>query len=188
MNDQVEIVAKSVEKEHVLLALRFSINGRQGILLCDPGYHVGRVITVMKDGKYPHTGWFIQSQEPRNTKEYCYSFSKINGMFVDWSERNTNGDGIVKYGTHLIFVERPYLTAIDVTERRNLVYNFRSLLSRNPKGHLIAGIYFKIKENEDEFTIFYEDSGKKREKLKFSSFLSSEEVNILFILNYSLNL
>lgn len=76
----------------------------------------------------------------------------------------------------MIFVDRPYLTAVDVTERRNLVYNFRSLLSRDPKGHLIAGIYFKVKEDNDEFTIFYQNSGKQRLKLRFSSFLMSNAI------------
>lgn len=45
-----------LEIEHVLLALQFEIDGRFGILLCDPGYHNGRVITIMFDKLYPHTG------------------------------------------------------------------------------------------------------------------------------------
>lgn len=49
------------EKEHVLLALKFSISDRCGILLLDPGYHIGRVITVMNDGDYPHTGEYLFS-------------------------------------------------------------------------------------------------------------------------------
>lgn len=48
--------AYAVEKEHVLLALKFDLGGRQGILLSDPGYHIGRVVTVMMDKAYPHTG------------------------------------------------------------------------------------------------------------------------------------
>lgn len=44
------------EKEHVLLALKININGRLGISLLDPGYHIGRTITIMKDCIYPHTG------------------------------------------------------------------------------------------------------------------------------------
>lgn len=50
----------TVEKEHVLLCLRIQIlNGgkeRNGFLLLDPGYHVSRVVTVMDDVMYPHTG------------------------------------------------------------------------------------------------------------------------------------
>lgn len=44
------------EKEHVLVAARLDIGGRRGLLLLDPGYHVARVVTVMADGLYPHTG------------------------------------------------------------------------------------------------------------------------------------
>jgi hypothetical protein len=46
----------SVEKEHVLVALRVEVAGRPGTLLLDPGYHVARAITVMSDSLYPHTG------------------------------------------------------------------------------------------------------------------------------------
>lgn len=46
----------SVEKEHVLVALRVEVAGRPGILLLDPGYHIARAITVMSDSLYPHTG------------------------------------------------------------------------------------------------------------------------------------
>lgn len=49
-------VASSLQKEHVLLALRLNVAGRKGLILCDPGYHVGRVVTVMQDRTYPHTG------------------------------------------------------------------------------------------------------------------------------------
>lgn len=56
LNQHLDKVAYLLEKEHVLLALRLNIAGRQGVLLCDPGYHVGRVITVMQDKTYPHTG------------------------------------------------------------------------------------------------------------------------------------
>lgn len=54
--EDIEEVSNIVEKEHVLLALKFEISGRSGVLLCDPGYHVGRVVTVMYDTIYPHTG------------------------------------------------------------------------------------------------------------------------------------
>lgn len=56
LSDRLDTVAYSLEKEHVLLALTFEIDGRNGVLLCDPGYHVGRVITIMCDSVYPHTG------------------------------------------------------------------------------------------------------------------------------------
>ncbi|KAK9729326.1 hypothetical protein QE152_g15995 [Popillia japonica] len=168
--EDIEEVSNILEKEHVLLALKFEISGRSGVLLCDPGYHVGRVVTVMHDAVYPHTGWFVQSEEGAIKKEYCYTFSLVNPNFIEWTERNTKS-GITELFTALIYIERPYLTAVDVTERRNLVYNFRSLLSRDTKGHLMAGIYFKVKDNSDDFTIFYHDGGKQRMKMNFSIFL-----------------
>ena len=52
--------AKTVEKEHVLACLKIRIgdrvSGKDGFLILDPGYHVSRVVTVMEDGLYPHTG------------------------------------------------------------------------------------------------------------------------------------
>ncbi|KAL1465004.1 hypothetical protein WDU94_004602, partial [Cyamophila willieti] len=45
-----------VDKEHVVLFIKFSLNGRLGYAVLDQGYHVARVVTVMMDGQYPHTG------------------------------------------------------------------------------------------------------------------------------------
>uniref|UniRef100_A0A6P7HHL2 Uncharacterized protein LOC114348870 n=1 Tax=Diabrotica virgifera virgifera TaxID=50390 RepID=A0A6P7HHL2_DIAVI len=45
-----------LEKEHVMMCLKVEFSGRTAVMLCDPGYHVARVVTVMSDGAYPHTG------------------------------------------------------------------------------------------------------------------------------------
>ena len=45
-----------MDKEHTMVAINIMIGDRFGILLCDPGYHVARVVTVMCDELYPHTG------------------------------------------------------------------------------------------------------------------------------------
>src|SRR5690349_14353269 len=60
----IESAAWSLEKEHALIAMRVVIAGREGMLILDPGYHVARVVTIMKDQCYPHTGFFTQSDEP----------------------------------------------------------------------------------------------------------------------------
>lgn len=166
-----------LEKEHALTCLKVEFSGRTATLLCDPGYHVARVVTIMSDGAYPNTGWFTQSQENGITKEYNYSLVASDNNFVEWKERTTS-NGKQKKFTGIIYVGKPFLTAVDVTERRNLVYNFRSLLSRDQKGHLIAGVYFKVLMNHDEFTIFYQNMGKQRVKMNFSDFRQLE-VNIL---------
>lgn len=48
--------AERTEKEHVMAAVLVRVGGRPGALLADPGYHVPRVVTVMLDRAYPHTG------------------------------------------------------------------------------------------------------------------------------------
>ncbi|CAG9767049.1 unnamed protein product [Ceutorhynchus assimilis] len=173
LRDTFDTMPSTLEKEHCLMCLKFEIKGRSGVLLCDPGYHVARVVTVMTDKAYPHTSWFTQSEENNIHKEYCYSFCTVKSTFVQWDERTTKNDKQEGF-TGIIYVERPYLTAVDVTERRNLIYPFRSLLSRDQKGHLIAGVYFKIKLKNDEFTVFYQDMGKQRVKMNFSSLLQTE--------------
>lgn len=97
-----------------------------------------------------------------------------------WRVRDKRGLAPEKLSLSVIFVDRPFRNAIDVAERRNLVYDFRSLLARDTKGHLIAGIYFSVtKAGPGYFTMFYQDNGsKKREKLSFNCFRNSEVVSI----------
>lgn len=47
---------RTSEKEHVVVALNIELNGRVGVLILDPGYHVAQPVVVMKDGLHPHTG------------------------------------------------------------------------------------------------------------------------------------
>lgn len=158
----------SVEKEHAMVAMRISIGGRRGIMILDPGYHVARAVTVMEDQMYPHTGWFTQSTEQHCQREYCYNFSMHSNKYIDWMERETRNNQQT-YKTSLVYIEHPYLTAIDVTVRRNLVYNFRSLLARDAKGRVLAGIYLPLVSNINEahFTMFYDGPHDQRVKVKF---------------------
>ncbi|CAL1687864.1 unnamed protein product [Lasius platythorax] len=150
-------------------------------MLLDPGYHVARVITVMADNLYPHTSWFIQSDESNCKKEYNYCLCANDPDYVEWHEKRTQPGALERTQVALIYVARPYLTAIDVTERRNLVYNRRSLLARDTKGHVTAGIYFSVildMNKAQTFTIFYQtDNGKKRVKMAFNKFCDSYKVN-----------
>ncbi|XP_034120055.1 uncharacterized protein LOC117578581 [Drosophila guanche] len=163
----------AVEKEHVMVAMRIAIGGRRGVMILDPGYHVSRAVTVMMDQSYPHTGWFTQSKEPHLQRDYCYAYSQHSGKFVEWKEREIRGEK-TSYKTSLVYVAQEYITAIDVTVRRNLVYNFRSLLSRDAKGQVYAGIYFPLVANVQEsyLTIFYDGPNEQRvrTKLMFSAF------------------
>lgn len=123
-DQQIEIAAFSLEKEHALVAMKINVAGRDGMMILDPGYHVARAVTIMQDHIYPHTGWFTQSDEPACKREYSYVFNADSDRFVEWRERTMRA-GNQKLETSLVYVGRPYMTAIDVTVRRNLVYNFR---------------------------------------------------------------
>lgn len=179
----IEASAWTLEKEHALVAMKIVIGGREGMMILDPGYHVARAITVMKDQNYPHTGFFTQSDEPEGCKrEYCYTFSPISDTFIYWGERTTRSGGEQKHEISLIYVDRPYRTAIDVTVRRNLVYDFRSLLSRDAKGRVFAGIYFPVLANPSDanVTIFYDEGIDKKilkTKLKFATFKDASKVS-----------
>ncbi|XP_063244203.1 uncharacterized protein LOC134543230, partial [Bacillus rossius redtenbacheri] len=163
-------------KEHVMVALRVTVAGRPGFLLSDPGYHIARVVTIMADALYPHTGWFTQSDEPACRKEYHYSALSSDNDYIVWRDRETRA-GREKNTLGVIYVARPYLTPIDVTERRNLVYNLCSLLARDAKGHLLAGVYFKIDHwpqgsGDATFNMIYQVDGETRKaKIPFAVFL-----------------
>ena len=58
------------EKEHVVVALNIGLEGRVGVMILDPGYHVAHPIIIMQDGLYPHTGTRISAESP-------YAFSAL---------------------------------------------------------------------------------------------------------------
>lgn len=172
----------SLEKEHAMVVMKVRVNNRDGMLLLDPGYHVARAVTVMKDQCYPHTGWFTQSDEPHCKREYSYNLSKYSNKFIEWSERVTRGKD-QSHEVSLVYVERPYRTAVDVTVRRNLVYGFRSLLSRNAKGRVCAGIYYPLTANAQDahLTLFYESPNNASIKIKqkISAFKDTDKVKLI---------
>ncbi|XP_053610623.1 uncharacterized protein LOC128675326 [Plodia interpunctella] len=164
------------EKDHVMVAIHVKIGDRAGVFLSDLGYHIARVVTVMADRCYPHTGWFTQSDQPHCRKDYNYQFNLHNNNYIEWHERETRGK-VVKERLSLVYVAKAYLSAVNVTEKRNLVWDLRSLLARDPKGNLTAGIYFPLKPKTQEFTIFFDsNTGKQRKKLKFETFLELQKI------------
>ncbi|XP_055624232.1 uncharacterized protein LOC129767395 [Toxorhynchites rutilus septentrionalis] len=178
--EDIEKAGKSLEKEHALVAMKIVVGGREGVLILDPGYHVARAVTVMKDQCYPHTGWFTQSDEPHCKREYSYVLSPHSADFITWTERVTRVGKQQQYEMSMIFIERPYRTAIDVTVRRNLVYNFRSLLSRDAKGRVCAGLYFPVVPNpaDAQVTLFYDAANdtQVKQKFKFSLFKDPQKI------------
>lgn len=164
----IEYAGSTLEKEHAMVAMKVVVGGREGVLILDPGYHVARAVTVMKDQKYPHTGWFTQSDEPHCKREYSYALHDESSDYITWTERMTRG-GKQQYEESLVYIARSYRTAIDVTVRRNLVYNFRSLLSRDAKGRVCAGLYFPVVPNphDAQVTLFYDNANTSQVKQKF---------------------
>lgn len=170
----IEHAGPGLEKEHAMVAMKIAVAGREGVMVLDPGYHVARAVTVMKDQCYPHTGWFTQSDEPHCKREYSYVLSHHSANFITWTERMSRPGKQQQFEMSLIYIEQPYRTAIDVTVRRNLVYNFRSLLSRDAKGRVCAGIYFPVVPNpaDAQVTLFYDsvNDTQVKQKFKFSLF------------------
>lgn len=165
------------DKEHVLVCMKVEIAGRKGVLLLDPGYHVARVVTVMEDKAYPHTGWFTQTNESWVKREYRYFFPENTMNYVIWEVKEIRGTKISTL-QNLIYVARPFENAVEVTEKRNLVYNFKSWLSRNIKGEVVAGVYFAVpKNNSGTFTILCTDSNSntQRVRLSFTDFLEHKQ-------------
>lgn len=85
----------------------------------------------------------------------------VGEKYVQWSVWN----GSLKPETNLVYIGASYHSPVCVTERRNLVYNFRSLLATDNKGHLLAGVYFKA-ALQSTFTLFCDDDQDVTVKLR----------------------
>lgn len=120
----------------------------------------------------------MQSQKQNCRKDYNYTLSG-DGKYVVWKVCEIKGGGLSQLSQSAVFVAQPFCSPVDVTERRNLVYNFRSLLSRDTKGHLTAGLFFPVTiDDQLHFTIFCEAvEGNKRFKMNFDDFGHSNQVS-----------
>ncbi|XP_039763114.1 uncharacterized protein LOC120635968 [Pararge aegeria] len=165
------------EKDHVMVACHLQLDGRPGLFLSDLGYHVARLVTVMVDRGHPHTGWFTQASKPRYIKEFNYQFYQENQNYVEWHERETKADKVILQRS-LVYVERAYLSAIEFTEKRNLVWDMKNLLARGSNGALLAGINFVSNRKETKVTVSYmgPDGVKLRNKLNVEVFLNLAEI------------
>ncbi|XP_035705049.1 uncharacterized protein LOC110847209 [Folsomia candida] len=151
-----------VEKEHVSVCLKIMIgHNRNGCMLLDPGYHVSRPVTIMEDGIYPHTGKFVQNDDGTNKKEYEYThLAKLK--YINWTITDTKKGKVTSHSS-LIFIDRPFLSGLDCAERRNLVYDFKSVLKRDPKGQPISGLYFPLTKTnvKKTMTIFFMENNNR---------------------------
>ncbi|XP_013791242.1 uncharacterized protein LOC106475093 [Limulus polyphemus] len=159
-------------KEHVLVAIKIKLENREGVILLDPGYHIGIPIIIMADKQYPHTGWFVQSQTVKSKKEYNYILHP-SLKYVNWTVRETRG-GNTEVIENLIYVGSEYVTHVSVSEKRNLVYNFHTLVARDGNS-AVAGLYCSFGDNA-RYTIFYRNEvGERVEcKIPMSYFMESQ--------------
>lgn len=159
-------------KEHVLVALRVQVpcEGRRGLVLLDPGYHVGFPVVVMDDGRAPHSGHFVQSHTSKSTKEYCYE--AVCEGYVLWRVTETRM-GRSKTWDNVLYVGGAFQSALAYSEKRNLLYDFRTLVARRDGRGPTAGVYCKLDEmnRNPVFTLFYTKDGQRTEaKLPFALF------------------
>ncbi|KAK7072248.1 hypothetical protein SK128_009475 [Halocaridina rubra] len=162
--------------EHVLLCIKIHISGRSGVMLFDPGYHVSQPITVMEDGLELQTGIIYGSTtRPEVTRLYNYHYMARNSSFIVWDvEEKRNGITKSK-STSVIQHNKPFLSATDIAERRNLIYAFKTLLGRDAKGILKCGLYFPVRETSKvSLTLFHHANGVlHNKKVALSYFLSN---------------
>lgn len=159
----------SAEKEHVLVGVQILLGERVGVMIADPGCHVSKVVTIMDDGRSPHTGPFMQYYRDNKFKENNYCVSQVNKSYVEWHELQTK-NGIQTRLISLIFKSRPYLSAVEVTEKRNVIFNLKSHLKRDSKGNLIAGYYFSLNTNFEAATVTVLLGLEPKIKLMFKDF------------------
>jgi len=81
----------------------------------------------------------VQGDEGPAQKEYEYTM--VNSNYISWSVSESK-KGRREAHKSLIFSGRHFKSAVEVAERRNLVYEFKSILRRDPKGRILAGLYF----------------------------------------------
>lgn len=156
------------EKEHVVVALNIKLRDRVGVLVFDSGYHVAHPVVVMKDGQHPHTGWFKPGGTCRSRRFYDYTLHH-SGRYVLWGVKEAR-NGVEQSETALIYTNQAFVSPVGSTERRNLVYNFKSLLKRDANGNVIAGIYFAMRTAAEpgRFTLFYRTKADEQMESKIS--------------------
>lgn len=148
-------------KEHVLLAICIQFQGRSGYILLDPGYHVAQPVVVMQDNQYPHSGWFVHSQQGAGQKSFCYQL--VANQLVTWTVRESVTTFLAdqplqqkpkREYCNLIHVKQLFANSVAICEKRSYLYSFKSYVIRNHSGS-IAGFYCYLRTGL--ITFFYPD-------------------------------
>lgn len=163
--------------EHVLLCIKIRISGRAGVTLFDPGYHVSQPITVMEDGLAPQSDTIMGSSTRHDVvRTSRYNYLPGSSTIIAWTtrEERPGKPDIVTFNR--IHPKKPFLSCVDIAERRNLIYGFKSLLGRDSKGQLKWGLYFAVKVcSEASVTFFHQDGDKPvHKKFPMSCFLTED--------------
>ncbi|XP_065560802.1 uncharacterized protein LOC136027450 [Artemia franciscana] len=133
----------------------------------DTGYHIAKPVVVMEDSCEPETGWFQPDATNAVNKWYKYEWHS-SGNYVTWRSKTTKGEQTVEESA-LIYIGRVFRSTADTTERRNLLYPFKSWLKRDENGVIKAGFYFGLKIFEEaSVTFLYTDPSSKQIRRKFS--------------------
>ncbi|CAG0894517.1 unnamed protein product [Cyprideis torosa] len=165
----------AVQMEHVLLALNIRIDNeeRQGLLFLDPGYHTSRVIIVMNDGVYPNTGWFRGTSSPAVRRDLC--FNRVSSDYVECLVRDTrgsNGAGMSVDTVNVIYVGHHFLSAVNHSEHRNIIYPRKFWIARDMKGTTTAGLTLSLERAERGINCFI-NGGQEQLRLLQSTDLGS---------------
>lgn len=166
-------------KEHGLLCLKFYLvqEKRSGFVLLDPGYHISQPIIVMKDGLYPHTGWFNASNNSEVAKHYCY---EIFNDYIMWTHRKSkieNAKEVLCQYVNLIYVKKRFIK-FNVIEKRSHIYSHKCYVIRNCNG-MVAGFYSSI--NKRNLVLFYLENGQRiSHKFQINDIEKSEFKHHLF--------
>ena len=134
-------------------------------MLLDPGYHFTTPITVMEDQLFPQS-------EPQviltgDTKRVnSYKLFEGNSNYVVWNLlKSINGEE-VKDSDNVILINKPFLSGLDIAERRNLVYPVKTLLNRDKRGTLTSGLYIVLKPiGSAKLTLFFNNASGEQVKV-----------------------
>jgi len=163
------IEAPNTHKSHVVVALKFNLaKTRKGIVIFDPGFHLSKPIVAMEDKKYPHTSWFFYSKSTRCVREFNYEI--LDSRYILWKTRENKNNRIDEW-TNLVYVGRFFQSFVNVTEKRSLLYKFKSLVIRNRKGAK-SGVYLDISK---PFVTIFNSEEEKRKEVKLNLNDWSEE-------------
>ncbi|XP_047736626.1 uncharacterized protein LOC108665911 [Hyalella azteca] len=160
------------EKEHVLVCVRLRVAGRPGVVLMDPGYHVSEPMVVMEDGLSPHAATHV-AKCGTTTKTNTYEIYEHNPSYVVWRSSKETPLGTSKC-VNVVHVSHPFLSGLDVAERRNLVYGMKTLINRARNGEIRSSFYFTLQPiRTAKLTLFFsDDDGEQfRVKVPFTKFL-----------------